>query len=144
VGVAGCGGQNDAAGKVDVFPVSGKVVLPDGKPLQSGRIVFVSKDGMSSSTGKIGEDGTFTLTTGVSGEGAPAGEYKIRLEPDETKLKAVPKGSRPGAALPFPGKYTDESTSELTATITSGTNQLAPFKLVNQPLVSQSSRVVND
>ncbi len=138
--VCGCG-DADATKQVAVFPVKGQVLLPDGKPLTAGRVVFVSKDGMSNSTGKIGEDGSFSLSTGQSGEGAPAGEYKIRIEPDESTLGS--KGSHAGRAaanLPFPGKYTDEDSSELTATVKPEPNQLEPFKLTNTPPKSSSKR----
>jgi hypothetical protein len=130
-GVAGCG-NNDAPKKVQVYPVKGQVLLPDGKPLKAGRVVFVSKDGLSSSTGKLSEDGTFTLTTGESGEGAPAGDYKVRIEPDEATLpKSTSPRPNPRGSLPFPGKYTDEDASELTATVKPEPNQLEPFKMSN-------------
>ena len=31
-------------------------------------------------SGEIGPDGTFSVVTGGSGEGAPPGEYKLRIE----------------------------------------------------------------
>jgi hypothetical protein len=125
--VVGCG--DNATKKFTVFPVKGKVLLPDGSPLTSGRVVFVSKSSGEIVTGPIASDGTFSLTSGASGDGAPPGEYLVRIEPDETKLKAVPKGAPPGAALPFPGKYTDEGTSGLTATVKAEPNDLPPFKM---------------
>ncbi len=67
----GCGGGNDGALKAQtVYEVKGKVLLGDGKPLKGGHVFFVHKDGAFRSEGKIAEDGTFTLETGGSGEGA--------------------------------------------------------------------------
>lgn len=130
VGAAGCGDSAVDKG-VKVYPVSGTVTLPDGKPLESGRIIFVSKDGKNA-VGTLGTNGAYTLTSGVSGDGAPPGEYKVKLEPDETKLKATNKFAKPGANLPFPGKYSDEESSQLTATIKAEDNKLN-FKLDNAP-----------
>ena len=50
--------------------------------LSGGWIYFVRKAGDLPVTpsGVIGPDGTFSLVTGGSGEGAPPGEYKVRIE----------------------------------------------------------------
>src|SRR5262249_49133907 len=126
---AGCS-DAEGAKKTAVYPVTGKVLLPDGKPLTTGRVVFVSNDGITNATGTIGGDGAFTLSSGVSGEGAPAGEYKVRIDPTETKQ--VAKNARPGSALSFPGKYTDEDASGLTWTVKPEPNSVE-FKLDNKP-----------
>lgn len=134
-GVFGCGGASDAVQKKPVFPVKGSVILPDGKPLSGGRIVFVSKTSLESSAGPIGSDGTFTLSSGASGEGAPAGEYKVKIEPAESVVTAAAaKKTSKGIAgvpanLPFPAQYLDEDNSELTATVKAEPNDLPPFKL---------------
>lgn len=131
VGVVGCG-DNAADQKTKVYPVTGKVTLPDGKPLESGRIVFISKDGKNS-IGTIGSGGSFTLNSGVSGEGAPAGDYKVKLEGDETKFKQLPKTAKPGTNLPFPAKYSDEESSGLTYTVKPDQENKPEFKLDNDP-----------
>ena len=69
-GVVGCG-SSSASSIGSVYEVKGKVLLPSGKPLDGGQIYFIREDAMSSSTGKIASDGTFSLTTGSAGEGAP-------------------------------------------------------------------------
>ena len=54
---------------------------PIGKPLCSGWVYFVPKGDLSiTPSAKIASDGTFSLVTGGSGEGAPAGDYKVRIE----------------------------------------------------------------
>ena len=63
-GFAGCGSSDDAAGKVTVYPVKGKVLLSNGQPLTSGRVVFLPLgELMVESSGTIGPDGSFTLST---------------------------------------------------------------------------------
>jgi hypothetical protein len=127
-GVAGCG-SSDAPARVDVFEVQGKVLLSDGKPLSGGSIFFVPvKDSLIIPNGKINQDGTFSLSTGDSGAGAPPGEYKVRIEPQDP---AVMLTKRPGAPArkPFPPKYWDEDSSELKVTVRAEPNHLEPFRL---------------
>jgi hypothetical protein len=124
-GVLGCGESRPSIGHV--YEVKGKVVLPDGKPLSRGRIYFVRTDGALSSNGTIGTDGTFSLTTGSDGEGAPPGEYKVRIEPDDPNT--LPTKRNPNGKLPFSAKYLDEDTSNLTVTVEPKPNQLEPFRL---------------
>src|ERR1044071_3435526 len=46
--------------KLETYPVTGKVHLPDGKPLEGGIIIFVSKEKGTQSRARIERDGTFT------------------------------------------------------------------------------------
>jgi hypothetical protein len=109
VALAGCGGSNPLSG-VKVYPVKGKVTLPDGKPLGSGKAVFVGTKLSITSSANIESDGSFTFKGGANGDGLPEGEYKVRLETDgATRTK---KGTPP-----FPAKYLDEDASDLTATV---------------------------
>ena len=111
-------------------PVKGKVVLPDGKPLTTGSVVFVSASNAAEFYGDIGSDGSFSMKT-AAGEGLPEGKYLIRLDAEASaRVKA---GSRKTTNLPFPAKYADETTSDLTATVKPGDNQLEPFKLTTGP-----------
>ena len=116
IGSAGCGSL-DRFSLPPSYPVKGKVLLPDGKPLTSGRIMFVSTERALTFGGTIGPDGTFTVKSGTR-EGAPQGNYKVRIEIDETSLPQAKgrKGQR-SAQLPFANKYTDEDASQLTATV---------------------------
>ena len=126
----GCGGDSGELTKVTVYPVKGSVLQADGTPLNGGRVYFVPKNGALTSEGTIGTDGTFTLITGNSGEGAPAGEFKVRIEPsDPTLLATGKKGLDAGKRLPFATKYLDEDSSGLVATIKAEPNSLEPFRL---------------
>jgi Carboxypeptidase regulatory-like domain len=102
---AGCG-EGGGFNAAKIYPVKGKVVLPDGKPLTSGNVVFVATKSTVSSLAKIETDGSFTLN------GLPEGEYKVRLEVGESSH--AKKGSPP-----FPAKYLDEDASDLGATVKS-------------------------
>jgi hypothetical protein len=127
IAVTGCG-DSDAPPIVKVYDVKGKVVLADGKPLTDARIYFVPTDGLMTPVGTVGPDGSFSLRTGQSGEGAVPGEYKVRIEPEDASL--LPGGRGPkGKRLPFPAKYLDEDTSKLTVTVKAEPNQLEPFLL---------------
>ncbi len=109
VSLAGCGESNPLSG-VKVYPVKGKVTLPDGKPLASGKVTFVATKSTITSAANIESDGSFTFKGGANGDGLPEGEYKVRLEGGGTS------GPRKGGS-PFPSKYLDEDWSDLTATV---------------------------
>ncbi len=114
-----------------LYPVKGKVVLEDGKPLTSCRIVFVATGSSVSMPAPIENDGTFNIK-GNLGDGLPEGDYKIRIEIDESKLPAGSSKAKRG--LPFPQIYTDEDSSKLTATVTSdAASNNFEFKLTKTP-----------
>ena len=122
-GLTGCG-ASDSLPKLQVYEVKGKVVLADGKPLSSGLVSFVPIGGLSiTPSATIASDGTFSLVTGGSGEGAPEGEYKVRIEAPGLQSNAKSKKSL------FPFKYTDEDSSGLKVIVQAKANQLDPFLL---------------
>jgi hypothetical protein len=122
-GLSGCGGA-DRLPKLAVYEVTGKVVLADGKPLSSGVISFVPKGDLAiTPSASISPDGTFKVVTGGSGDGAPAGDYKVRIEAPE--FHADPKSKK---AL-FPFKYTDEDSSKIVVTVLPQENHLDPIVL---------------
>jgi hypothetical protein len=127
--VTGCGNDSGAPPVVTVYEVKGRVLLADGKPLSGGRVYFVPDDRAITSDGKIGPDGTFSLSTGNSGEGAPPGRYRVRVEPDDPSLLAPRQPSARGKKLPFPPRFLDEDSSGLTARVEPWVNQLEPFRL---------------
>ena len=126
---SGCGGDSGAPRRVAVFPVTGSILRADGKPLSGGQVYFVPRNGVLTSEGKIGSDGSFTLVTGNSGEGAPPGDFKVRIEPSDPSLIAGKRSRTTGKGLPFPSHYLDEDTSGLTASIKAEPNTLGPFRL---------------
>jgi hypothetical protein len=113
----GCSSDNNPLASATLYPVSGKVLLPDGKPLSSGHIVFVATKTTITARTTIESDGSFTFKA-ASGDGLPDGEYKIRIEGGaSTDGKAG--GGKSKSNLPFDGQFLDEDMSKLTATVTS-------------------------
>ena len=124
IGMAGCGGPGPYAGSL--YPVKGKVLLDDGRPLAGGSVQFIPTKGGLPASGKIEDDGTFSLKS-KSRDGAAAGEYKVRIEP---RSELLARKGRATPKLPFAAKYREyDGNTGLTATVTSGENQLEPFRL---------------
>jgi hypothetical protein len=123
---AGC--EKDPLAGAKLYSVKGKVLLPDGKPLSAGSVVFVgSKSGITSSA-SIGSDGAFEIKAG-SGAGLPDGDYKVRIEGGSgTDSK---RGAKSKTGIPFDNQFLDEDASGLTATVTSDeTKNDFEFKLI--------------
>jgi hypothetical protein len=126
--LAGMGGcyHSDSLPSVSVYEVKGKVLLADGSPLSEGWVYFVPKGDLSlTPSGSIGSDGTFSVVTGGSGDGAPAGDYKLRVESPRLQQAATTSKKKP----PFPAKYGDEDSSGLVVTVRAESNQLEPIRL---------------
>jgi hypothetical protein len=114
----GCGGDG-------VHPVEGKVVWKDGTPakeLEGALVVFDLPEKQSNANGSVQADGTFRLTTKKDGDGALAGEYKVLI------IERRKAGGGPDPTAMAPGhmdvKYSDPTTSDLRATVKSGTNTI--------------------
>jgi len=128
-GFGGC--SSDAISDLTVYPVRGKVLLADGKPLTAGLVVFVSTEIPVEFAGPIGPDGSFSIMNGKK-EGAPKGKYVVRIEPELPKglTKGRSKSKKqPSFPFPFPKKYASEGTSGLTVVVQAGPNDLEPFQL---------------
>ena len=66
---------------VPVFPVDGKVVLGD-KPAHKALVTFHASNpvaGVPLPQAVVRDDGTFSLTTYETGDGAPAGNYVVTI-----------------------------------------------------------------
>ena len=119
--IAGCGGSTPT---VALHPASGKVVLEDGKPLGSGTVRFVPIEAAGAmAEGKLGADGSFTLSVPNKGPGAAEGACRVYI---------VPEGSVDAKRPPFPLPYMDEETSPITVTIKPGDNKLEPIVLTSK------------
>jgi hypothetical protein len=126
--LAGCGvGNGSPFGSLTRYGAKGKVLLADGKPLTTGRIVFLSDAPSASAAADIGGDGTFEFK-GESGDGLPAATYKVHITRGPAESAS---NGRSGAVKPaFASKYLDEDTSGLTATVTTDeSNNQFDFKL---------------
>jgi hypothetical protein len=123
--MAACG--KDSSRK-PTYPVTGKVVLPGGKPVEHATVVLHPVNDADPEAvkprGKVGKDGTFALTTYEGQDGAPAGEYRVTVE----LWLASGKGDD-GPTSRLPAKYARPETSGLTATIAPEPTSLKPIEL---------------
>jgi hypothetical protein len=122
--------------------VSGKVTF-NGKPVPTGTIMFYPDSGPAA-VGAIGPDGTYTLTTIKSGDGAVVGSHRVTIQAtsvgsgsladpssfeDEMQL-AQRKDPKAKVLVPgkvdwlVPEKYSRPDTTDLTATVEPGTNTI--------------------
>ncbi len=119
--MTGCGEQID---KNPTAPVKG-VVTYQGKPLETGEIVFFPDSGEQIAHGKIQSDGTFELTTYDEGDGAFPGMHKVTIV-SERDMEGV-SAEDPEADLEpsfIPMKYNMQNTSGLTAEVKEGDNEI--------------------
>jgi hypothetical protein len=127
---AGC--NNDPLG---LQPVTGSVTV-DGKPAAGVRLVFcpvnTSPEAMNQRPmGTTDEQGKYSLTTFVLGDGAPPGDYKISATWLSASKQAVVDERGSVGTDRFMNKYAIPDQSGLTATIAEDTSELPvmEFKL---------------
>lgn len=116
--LAGCG--QSAPPAVAVYPVEGQLIV-SGVPAGSAQVAFhpVGDGSAAISVGLTGPDGRFRLTTRITHDGAPAGEYAVTVfwpidgcscdDPAHDRLK---------------GAYADRAKSSLRATVRPETNTI--------------------
>jgi hypothetical protein len=117
--LTGCGGSG-------IHPVEGKVVWKDGTPakeLAGAQVIFDLPEKQTSARGTVQPDGTFRLTTKQPNDGALEGDYKVMI----IEIGRKPLGGADGTEL-APGamdsRYSDPSTTDLTATVKPGPNPI--------------------
>lgn len=132
--VVGCGPD-----RLEVAPVTGKVTF-QGKAVPCGSVSFWPQSGRSA-RGKIGPDGTFTLTTFSPNDGALLGTHCVTIEavlvhesgPQPTSTeeeKQMAKTRHPALNTKavvqrlIPQKYSNRKTSQLTAEVVPGENSI--------------------
>jgi hypothetical protein len=106
------------------YPVEGKVVWEDGSPakeLENSQVVFELPEKGTSARGVIQADGTFRLSTVKPNDGALPGEHKVVIV--ENRKYSKQEGS-PMVPAVMEVRYNDPKTSDLKATVTSGTNSV--------------------
>lgn len=134
----GCGSDEGSLPKLEgePQPVKGKILLSGGKPLVGATVHFVpTQEKGAGARGTTDAEGNFELTTRQPGDGALAGEYKVRLDPPPP-----PSGVKKLPPPPFPVAYTDEELTDLTATVKAGANNLEPIQLQNKVKTAQRQR----
>jgi hypothetical protein len=63
-------------GQLPTYPVSGRVIFPDGSPVHMGSIEFKSLEHPIQARGTIANDGSFRLSTYGENDGAVAGNHR--------------------------------------------------------------------
>jgi hypothetical protein len=125
--LSGCvGGQSKTA----VFPVSGKVLV-DGQPAARAEVTFHKigqSEGDHSRPFAITEaDGSFRLSTFMSNDGAPTGQYTVLIAwPSYTKNQL---GEEEPGADRLGRRYCNLKQPLLKAMVSDTDNVLAPFEL---------------
>lgn len=111
-----------------LYPVSGRVVM-DGKPVPYAFVVF-HPQGVTGSDAirpraQAGANGSFALSTYAGADGAPPGEYRITVE----KYKAPTEADKGPPVNLLPARYARADTSNLTARVQEGRNELPSIQL---------------
>lgn len=141
----GCG-----KGRADAEPthkVSGKVTM-GGSPVSGATVTFSPTGDQPPAFGRTDTDGTFTLTTYDSGDGAVAGSYKVRItkseggsgeaagaqeghDPDNPEAFEAPKypGEADSISSVLPEQYAKDDTTPLAAEVTEGGENKFEFEL---------------
>lgn len=115
---SGCGGNGN---RPKTAQVSGKVMY-DGKPVETGSLLFVPNGGGAPAQGNIESDGSYRLGTFTETDGATLGEFKVMITA-WTQPKGgpgLPEDAIRGDAGPIsliPEIYGDLDKSGLTATV---------------------------
>ena len=101
--------------KPKTVPITGKVLI-DGQPLKVGTVIFTPENGRQA-MGKVDQDGNFTLTTFMQGDGALVGKSHVAISGAEYVGKNKTRWH-------LPKKYADIQTSGLVVAISEPTKEL--------------------
>jgi hypothetical protein len=120
-------------GRKPVYPVRGQVLVA-GKPASRAMVTFhpVGESGPDAvhPVGHVDDEGYFTLTSYVTGDGAPEGDYQVAVVWYlATRTRNPSEGDDYQTHNYLPERYGRAETSQLTARVAKGPNELAPFQL---------------
>lgn len=120
--------------RAEIYPVSGSVTY-QGQPAAGATVFFYRKGGDPVRDpmimGIVMQDGSFELSCGSLGRGAPAGEYDVVIQ---WKQRAPTPNGKRGAMLDrLNGRYADPRHPLLHAKVEADANQLSPFDLAATP-----------
>jgi hypothetical protein len=113
-----------------VFPVKGAVFF-EGKPAAGAVVVLHPLSPQPAGTplphAQVAADGSFVLTTYVTGDGAPAGDHAVAI----TWKQKTEYAEQEGPDL-IPSYFGDPKRSGLKATVRAEVNDLPPFRLTRK------------
>jgi hypothetical protein len=126
--LAGCGKK----GWLETYPVKG-TVLVDGKPAKDVMLTFHPKEQMGDRpyipSGRTNDNGEFNVSTFVTDDGAPAGEYDVTI--------VWPVRFNPMSTLwegdKLNGRYSNKANTTLRVTVEKRPQELPPFELTSAP-----------
>ncbi|WP_246196651.1 hypothetical protein [Aquisphaera giovannonii] len=126
IAVAGCSGND---GRVAVYPVKGKVTV--GGEVPEGALVVLHPTGGAGATehspsGKVKQDGSFSLTTYEAEDGAPAGNYVATIQWNKLIKKGNDFVAGPNAVAK---EYGSKDSSPWQVTVESKPNELPPREI---------------
>jgi hypothetical protein len=124
--LVGCGGGKGPT----LYPVTGKVLV-NGKPAHNATVVFHPTAGGAEAVkphATVGADGTFSLTSFATGDGAPAGEYRVTVEWWQSPVKKAGDPDAPPVNQ-LAAKYGKAESSGLVAQVQDGPTELKAFEL---------------
>jgi hypothetical protein len=109
------------SGDMQTAPVKGKVTY-NGQPLPSGTVMFVPTQGPAA-TGEIRPDGSYSLGTYGTSDGAVLGKHKVTITALADMGELLPEAQDPTPPPLVPDKYLSHETSGLEVEVKSGTNE---------------------
>jgi hypothetical protein len=116
------------AGDQDTATVHGKVTYR-GKPLPLGMVMFTPDNMGPTASGAINTDGTYTLSTYSTGDGAVIGTHKVAVIAKEEQTNFEANAAPTDGKRLIPDKYFLEVTSGLTAEVKPGEENEINFNL---------------
>ena len=121
----GCGGDD---GRVPVYPVKGKVTVSGEVPLGALVVLYPTQKGAKElrPSGKVGADGSFTLTTYEADDGAPAGEYVATIQWNKLVKRGNDYSAGPNAV---PKQYGSQESSPWKVRVAETPNVLEPYAI---------------
>lgn len=108
----GCSSRADDS--PPAVPVKGKVVR-NGSGVKHVMVFFMKGDGAEVASGETNANGEFQLSTYDENDGAPAGEYKVTIQPGSAEEGAEGEDVSTPEYLQ---KYSEPNATPLTATVT--------------------------
>jgi hypothetical protein len=130
--ISGCG-----SGRPTCHPVRGEVFVLEGsqRTPATGAVITFHPAGSAPNTAKptarVGEDGSYTLTTYDGGDGAQAGEYTVTVEWVPPRPPPPHKPTQTGDRLK--GRYSDPVASTIKYTVEKGKDNVVPTIELKMP-----------
>ncbi len=108
-------GTGGCSNHPETYPVQGRVVFPDDKPVHAGVVEFRSRELRHNARGVIQDDGSFTLTTFEKDDGAVAGVHDCVVV--QMVITEDIRGHKPSTYGVIDPKHASYATSGLSAVI---------------------------